>query len=84
MLPSENIQTIPFLEHYIEMDWVFDFTRIKVQILQVFTIALSITMYCLIEGKELVYAMYIPLDIILNVCNLIFFWFYYYRDKSDK
>ena len=83
LLPSDKIKVIPFLEHYIEMDSVIDFDCIKIQILQVVMILVSITLYVKIEGRELVYAMYIPLDIALNACTFCFFWLYYYKDKSN-
>ena len=65
------------------MDSVIDFDCIKIQILQVVMMAVSITLYLKIEGRELVYAMYIPLDIALNACTFCFFWLYYYKDKSN-
>ena len=71
------------MEHYIEMDSVIDFDCIKIQILQVVMMLVSITLYVKIEGRELVYAMYIPLDIALNACTFCFFWLYYYKDKSN-
>lgn len=84
LLPSQTIKAIPFLEHYIEMDQVFEFSRIKIQIFQGIMIIVEIALYFMIDGKELVYAMYIPFDIILKVCTMVFFWFYYFYDQSDQ
>ena len=82
VLPSDKIKAIPFLEHYVEMDSVIDFDRIYVQIPQVIMMLISTVLYCKLEGRELVYALYIPFDIMLNACNFIFFWFYYYREQE--
>ena len=74
---------IPFLEHYVEMDKVFDLDRKWLWLLQVIVTIISIIMYFKVDGRELVFAMYIPLDIILNISTIVFFWFYYYMEKFN-
>ena len=43
--------------------------------------------FIIIEGNELVYALYIPLDLLLSFGKAAFFWWNYYLDnlrKEDK
>ena len=40
--------------------------------------------YLFVDGKEIVFAQYIPLDLFLNVMKTAFYFFYYYRDKREK
>ena len=42
----------------------------------------SIIMYWRVSGMELVYALYIPLDIMLNISLVVFFWYEYYKDVT--
>ena len=39
-------------------------------------------MYFMIDGRELVFALYIPLDILLNLSKVAFFWHEY--SKHNK
>ena len=40
--------------------------------------------YILIDGKQLVYSLFIPLDIFLNFGRGVFYWYYYFLDKKQK
>ena len=40
--------------------------------------------FILIDGKEIVFAQYIPLDLFLTVCKTVFYFYYYHRDKQEK
>lgn len=40
--------------------------------------------FLLIDGKEYVFAFYIPLDLALNMCKTAFFWINWYDDKKQK
>ena len=44
----------------------------------------SIVMYLRVSGKELVFALYIPLDIMLNISLVVFFWYEYYKYVSKQ
>ena len=44
----------------------------------------SIIWYWRCKGKELLYAIYIPLDILLNIAVVSFFWLEYFRLKAKK
>ena len=41
-------------------------------------------MYLCIDGHELVFALYIPLDILLNLSVMIFFWYEHYKCQEKK
>ena len=45
---------------------------------------MSIVWYWRCKGKELLYAIYIPLDILLNVAVVSFFWLEYFRLQAKK
>ena len=40
--------------------------------------------FAVLDGKELVYCYYIPLDLCLNIAKSAFFWFNFYEDKKIK
>lgn len=40
--------------------------------------------FLVIDGKELVYSLYIPLDLFLGVCKFGFYHWYLYKDKYEK
>ena len=44
----------------------------------------SVIWYCRCHGKELLYAIYIPLDILLNVAVVSFFWIEYFRWQAKN
>ena len=44
----------------------------------------SIGMYLVVMGKELVFALYIPLDIMLNISLVVFFWYEYFKFTSKQ
>ena len=66
------------------MDSVFDMSNWWVWLVQVVATIISIIMYSNTDGRELVYAMYIPMDIMLNSFTIVFFWLYYWIDKSNQ
>ena len=41
-------------------------------------------MYWRVEGNELVYALYIPLDILLNISLVVFFWYEYFKWQNKQ
>jgi len=40
--------------------------------------------YMCIPGNQLIYALYIPLDIFLSLARTSFYWYNYYIDKKTK
>ena len=44
----------------------------------------SLVMYLRVSGNELVFALYIPLDIMLNISLVVFFWYEYYKYVSKQ
>ena len=86
MLPSEFIQgksqTISFRDHYMPFRRVFVRRFKGVWIINVLvTLGCGIA-YLLIDGKQLVYTLFIPLDIFLNIGRGVFYWYYYFLDKK--
>lgn len=48
---------------------------------------LTMTVFCWYmstDGRELLYALYIPLDILLSISLVIFFWYERYKAKVKK
>ena len=43
-----------------------------------------IVAYCMTSGREVLFAIYIPLDILLNLSAVLFFWYERYKDKVKK
>ena len=43
-----------------------------------------IVAYCMTSGREVLFAIYIPLDILLNLSAVVFFWYERYKDKVKK
>jgi len=44
----------------------------------------SVIAFLMIDGKELVYSLYIPLDVLLNLCKVGFYFYYYWIDLTEK
>ena len=43
---------------------------------------MTLILFFTVDGKELLFALYIPLDIMLNISVVVFFW--YERYKAHK
>lgn len=43
-----------------------------------------ITTFCLVDGHELIYTLYLPLDFLLNLSKALFYWTLYYMEKRKK
>ena len=66
------------------MERVFDMSRWWIWVINGLVTVGCFVAYILIDGTEVLYAQYIPLDLFLNVCKTIFYFYYYYRDHRDK
>ena len=53
-------------------------------IVNVCVYAAIITTYFCIDGHEIIYSMYIPLDILLNTSKALFYFFHWFRDRMEK
>lgn len=86
-MPSDYIKTIKFEDHYKEMKRRFDTNCAWIWIVNTLVLLGCLIAFIMIPGKELVYALYIPLDILLNIGKSAFFWYNYFlesRRKEDK
>jgi hypothetical protein len=86
MLPSATMQTISFDDHYKPMERVFVMNKLNVCVwVMNGCICLgSMIAFLMIDGRELVYSLYIPLDFLLNLCKVAFFFYHYYLDSVHK
>lgn len=84
ILPSHQIKTISFEEHYKEMRRVFDRSWPWMWLVHSLIVVGCFAAFIVIPGKELVYALYIPLDLLLSFGRAAFFWQNFYLDKLRK
>ena len=72
-------------EHYVRMHRKFLITKIgKVAWVVNFIVTVGCFLaFCFIDGKELLLALYIPLDMALNVSKAMFFFFEYHKDQKS-
>ena len=80
--PTESLKVISFADHYVPMKRVFDLSRKYVWAVNGVISASCFVAFVLIPGKEVVFSLYIPLDLILNVCKMGFYWFHYFKELS--
>ena len=74
------MRIISFAEHYVPMKRVFDHSRKYVWAINGIISVACFVAFVFISGKELVYSLYIPLDLILNVCKMAFYWYNYFNE----
>ena len=84
MLASEKVKTIKFEDHYHQMQRVFDTEHSWIWILNGLTVVSCFVAYLVIDGKEIVFALYIPLDLYFQIGKAVFYWGYYWIDHSKK
>ena len=74
MIQYQN-DTIAFRDHYMPFRRVFERKYKAVWAVNILvTLACGIA-YLLIDGKQLVYSLFIPLDIYLNIGRGVFYWY---------
>lgn len=83
-MPSDMIKTIKFEDHYKEMKRRFDVSCNWVWIIHSMAVVGCFIAFLIIPGKELVYSLYIPLDVLLGFGKASFFWYNYWVDKKRK
>ena len=70
--------------HYIKLEREFNTDHQWVWYIHALLTASVFIWYCVTSGRELLYALYIPLDILLNVSLVVFFWYERYKAKVKK
>ena len=80
-MPSDMIKTIKFEDHYKEMKRRFDTSCNWVWIIHSMAVVGCFIAFLIIPGRELVYSLYIPLDVLLGLGKASFFWYNYWVDK---
>lgn len=70
--------------HYVWMVQRFNTQRMWVWILNLVVYVAVIITYCLVPGHEIIYSMYIPLDVLLNLSKAIYYFYNYFRDTMEK
>lgn len=76
MLPKED-------DHYVWMEWRFNSERMWVWWLNLAVYIGIVIAYFLIDGNEMIYCMYLPLDLLLNASKALYY-FYHWREEDLK
>ncbi len=81
---SEAVQT-----HYVWMERKFERERMWTWIINLVAYVAMIISYFMIDGKEMVYCLYLPLDLAFNLCKAAFFFLHllienYNKSKEEK
>ena len=84
LLASESIRTIKFDEHYKPRERYFVVKFVAIWYLNLAVSLGAFIAYMFTDGIQLVFALYIPLDVLFNVCKTLFFLWYYFADKREK
>ena len=61
----------------------FNSDRMWIWVVNAVVYAAIVTTYFCIDGHEIIYSMYIPLDILLNLSKALFYFFHYWRDWKE-
>jgi len=75
--------TIKFTDHYKPMKRVFVTGHRWLWVLSSVVSIGCFIAFLMLNGSELVYALYIPLDFFFNIAKTLFFWWYFYMDKLE-
>lgn len=70
--------------HYVWMEKKFIEERMWTWIINLIAYAAMITSYFLIDGKEMIFCLYLPLDLLFNLCKASFYFMHYAIDKYEK
>ena len=79
--PSQTMNTITFEEHYLAMDREFAMKYRLVYALNGLVTLGCFIAFLFIDGRELVYTFYIPLDVFLNLSKTAFFFYQKLQDE---
>lgn len=70
--------------HYVWMQPVFNEKRLWVWIVNLIAYIAVVTTYFCVDGHEIIYSMYLPLDMMLNVSKAIYFFSVFWVDRREK
>ncbi len=66
------------------MEKNFKQKRMWTWIINLIAYAAMITSYFMIDGKEMIFCLYLPLDLLFNMCKASFYFMHYAIDKYEK
>ena len=78
------MKTIGFTDHYVPMVRSFAMSHWGIWVMNSVTTVGCFIAFCIIPGKELVLSLYIPLDLMLNICKSAFYFYYKWVDDRNK
>ena len=70
--------------HYVWMQARFNEDRLWVWIVNLIAYIAVITTYFCVDGHEIIYSIYLPLDIMLNVSKAIYFFAIYWLNNRER
>lgn len=70
--------------HYVWMEKKFIKERMWTWIINFIAYAAMITSYFLIDGKEMIFCLYLPLDLLFNLCKASFYFMNYAMEKYEE
>lgn len=70
--------------HYVWMELSFSDDHMWYWWINLVTYIAVLISYLLIDGHEMVFALYLPLDMLMNACKAGFFFIHYFRDRREK
>jgi len=73
-----------FKHHYVWMQPKFSDERLWVWIVNLVAYIAVVTTYFCVDGHEIIYSMYLPLDVMLNVSKAAFFFSMFWLDRRAE
>merc|ERR1712060_404097 len=70
--------------HYVWMEFTFNDQRLWVWWINLAAYIAVVTTYFCIEGHEIIYLMYLPLDMFMNLSKAVYFFYNYYDNIQEK
>lgn len=70
--------------HYIWMEQRFNSGRMWLWIVNLVVYIAVITTYFCMDGHEIIYSMYLPLDVLFNLSKAVYFFAFYFADKRQQ
>ena len=70
--------------HYVWMEFSFNSDRLWVWWINLAAYVAVVTTYFCVDGHEIIYSMYLPLDMLLNLSKAVYFFWNYYLDIQEK
>lgn len=70
--------------HYIWMEQRFNSGRMWLWIVNLVVYIAVITTYFCMDGHEIIYSMYLPLDVLFNLSKAVYFFAFYFADKREQ